>query len=332
MTPTILLVDVPSEESDSWKSFLEDRNFRVFLAGDAESALLLCLRHQPELVLLHDCLPDIRGIELCRRLKQNPLCQFIPVVVVSPSPESVDAASALDAGAAAFWGPPASLSEGLSRIRTLLQLKSYIDDQAMSVVVSLARSLEAKHSMTFRHSDRLTKLAIQIGENLGFDKAELEHLRLGCLLHDIGKVGIPDQILLKPSALNPEELQIMRRHPIMGANICAPLKSLRPVLPIIRYHHERLDGSGYPYGISGREIPQNACILKVADIYDALTNDRPYRKALSTDEALAVLHQEAECGWLDNSIVREVSEIVRPVPESVGRRHSMLLSYYSPSC
>src|SRR5437588_6630727 len=152
---------------------------------------------------------------------------------------------------------------------------------------------------------------MKLGETLMLREEYLEDLRLGCLLHDIGKVAVPDSILLKPGRLNPQETEIMRQHPITGEQICAPLKSLRPILQIIRHHHERMDGTGYPDGLYGGEIPLKARILQVADVYDALINDRPYREALSSEEALEILRQEAIQGWLDASLVCKVSRMCR---------------------
>jgi len=182
--------------------------------------------------------------------------------------------------------------------------------------------------LTDGHSDRLAEYAMQLGESLNLSEEDLEELRLGCLLHDIGKVAVPDSILLKPGRLNPQETEIMRQHPITGEQICAPLKSLRPILQIIRHHHERMDGTGYPDGLYGGEIPLKARILQVADVYDALINDRPYREALSSEEALEILRQEAMQGWIDASLVGKFTRICQMGDYLPGRGRSMLASYY----
>ena len=328
MNPTILLVDVASAERENWKAFLENQRYDVYTAETGESARQLCLQLQPDLVLLHDHLPQVRGPELCRRLKQDPPNQLTPVVLISSAPTPIELEQGREAGAADFWGLPSSLGEGLGRIQTLLRLKSYIDEQAKSVVLSLARSIEAKHCLTDGHSDRLAEYAMQLGESLNLSEEDLEELRLGCLLHDIGKVAVPDSILLKPGRLNPQETEIMRQHPITGEQICAPLKSLRPILQIIRHHHERMDGTGYPDGLYGGEIPLKARILQVADVYDALINDRPYREALSSEEALEILRQEAMQGWIDASLVGKFTRICQMGDYLPGRGRSMLASYY----
>ena len=329
MNSAILLVDVASASRDSWKLFLQSHNYEVFTADDGESALRECLQLQPDLVLLYDALPDVDAFDVCRRMKGNPLNHELPIVLIKSSPQPADVARGQEAGAADFWGTCSSLLEALSRVQSLLRLKTYIDEQAKAVVLSLARSIEAKHPLMNGHSDRIAKYAVHLGSSVGLPEEELQELRIACLLHDVGKVAVPDEILLKPAALNAEETEIVRQHPVIGESICAPLKSLRRILPVIRHHHERMDGSGYPDGLCGYEIPLMARILQIVDIYDALITDRPYRDALSLEEALETLHREAGYGWLDDSLVMKFSQICRygeylPV---IGR--SMLASYYA---
>jgi putative two-component system response regulator len=329
MNSAILLVDVASASRDSWKSFLQSQNYEVFTAEDGESALRQCAQLQPDLVLLHHTLPDVDGFDLCRRMKGNPLNQQIPIVLIKPSSDPADAARGREAGAADFWGTSTSLGEVVSRVESLLRLKSYIDEQAKSVVLSLARSIEAKRPLMNGHSDRIVKYAVQLGMSLDLPKEDLQELRIACVLHDVGKVAVPDEILLKPAALNKEETEIVREHPVIGENICAPLKSLRRILPVIRHHHERMDGSGYPDGLRGNEIPLMARILQIADIYDALITVRPYREALSSEDALETLNKEAGRGWLDASLVWRFSEICRHGEYLPVRGRSMLASYYT---
>jgi putative two-component system response regulator len=262
-------------------------------------------------------------------MKGNPLNQHIPIVLIKASSDPADAARGREAGAADFWGTSTSLGEVISRMESLLRLKSYIDEQAKSVVLSLARSIEAKRPLMNGHSDRIVKYAVQLGMSLDLPEEDLQELRIACVLHDIGKVAVPDEILLKPAALNTEETEIVRQHPAIGENICAPLKSLRRVLPVIRHHHERMDGSGYPDGLSGHEIPLMARILQIADIYDALITVRPYRGALSSADALETLNREAGNGWLDASLVWKFSQICGRGESFPVRGRSMLASYYT---
>jgi len=327
MRPTILLIDVPSTDRANWKGFLETQSYEVFTAGDGEAAQKQCLLLHPDVVLLRDTLPGIDGFELCRRLKENPLNQLVPIVLIQSSTHSTDVERGRRAGDSDFWGTCTSIGEGLSRVQSLLRLKNYIDEQAKSVVLSLARSIEAKDSLSERHSERMVQYAVQLGHSLGFEEQELEELQIACLLHDVGKVAVPHGILMKPGPLNEDELEIVKRHPITGENICAPVKLLRSILPLIRHHHERVDGSGYPDGLCGEHIPMRARVLQIADIYDALITERPYRVALSSREALEILDREAHHGWLDTSLVRRFSRLRQANQCHRGRGGSILASF-----
>src|SRR5438309_3850191 len=310
MAATIMLVDADAGNSSEWKGFLQNQGYSVVEVESGRAALLRCPEIKPDLVLLNSSLPDMQGLQVCQRLKADPLNRLTPVIMVVPSPGPFEASRAYRAGADDFWSKPSSRWEALSRVDTILQLKSYIDQQAEDVLFSLARSVELKCPVMTGHSERLMDYAVGFGEYLGLTSEELEILRAGSLLHDIGKVAVPDSILMKPGKLSAEELVIMRRHPIVGEEICAPLKSFRHLLPLIRHHHERADGSGYPDGLTGDSIPLSAQILQFADIYDALTTDRPYRRELSRENALAIMQSEASAGQLSQSLLREFSRFL----------------------
>lgn len=328
MMPTILLVDIESPNRSYWKAFLENQGVEVYAAGDAKTALEECRRRQPDLVLLHDTLADITACDLCRSLKAPPANHLTLVALVMNSAGAEEAQRGLGAGADDVWGITQSRFEALSRIQILLQLKTYTDAQVRSMVLSLAHAIDSRHPSTAGHSDRIADYAIRLAEDLHLNDDDLEILRMASLLHDIGKVGVPDAILTKPGPLTLEERAVMNQHPVLGENICAPLKSLRHVLPVIRHHHERMDGSGYPDGLRGSEIPLNARILQIADIYDALITDRPYRQAMQREGALQVLSREATYGWLDTSLVERFCTL-----DAGGffapRGRSMLASYYA---
>jgi putative two-component system response regulator len=178
------------------------------------------------------------------------------------------------------------------------------------VLFSLALSIEAKDPYTAGHCDRLSKHSVTLEKKLGLPEELLLALHRGGLVHDIGKLALPESILLKPGPLTPEERKIMEQHTIVGERICAPLRSFRHVLPIIRHHHEKLGGSGYPDGLKGDQIPLTARILQITDIHDALITDRPYRKALPLEQAFTIMREEMNCGWWDNSILEEFEAIV----------------------
>ena len=329
MNPAILLVDVASQDREELRSFLHSQKCEVDTAADGESAVSLCLQMQPDLLLLHDSLPDIGSLELCRRLKKDPLNQLTPVVLLKSSPDQWDIHRAREAGATDIWGTPPSPWDLLGRIQTLLRLKMYMDEQAKSVVFALARSVDSQHNLKNGHSERLLAYVEQLGESLGFGDEDLHELRIATWLHDIGKISVPESILLNPGPLNAEERGIMQEHSITGENICKPLKSLRRILPVIRHHHEKMDGSGYPDGLRGEAIPLKARILQVADIYDALTTNRPYRGALSPEDALETLLTEARNGWLDASVVLKFSQIYRYSENFPVKERTMLAAYYA---
>jgi len=312
MAATIMLVDADAVSSSDWKAFLQNQGYRVVEVNGGRTAIQRCPEVKPDLVLLNATLPDIPGFQVCKRLKADPLNRLMPVIMVALNSDSepFEAARAYQSGADDFWSKPTSRWEALNRVETILQLKTYIDQQAEEVLYALARSIELKIPPMAGHSDRLAECAVQFGKHLGLTPEELRALRAGSLLHDIGKVAVPDRILLKPETLSAEEMQIMRRHPIVGEEICAPLKSFRHLLPLIRHHHERSDGSGYPDGLAGDSIPMAAQILQMADIFDALTTDRPYRKELTVETAMAVMHREASQGQLSPKLFREFSIFV----------------------
>jgi len=246
-----------------------------------------------------------------------------------PSPDQWDIYRGREAGAIDIWATPPSLWDALGRIQMLLRLKRYMDEQAKSAVFSLAQSVDSNHNLKNGHSEHLTAYVEQLGESLGFGEEDLQELRIASWLHDIGKIGVPESILLKPGPLDAEETRIVREHPVTGENMLKPLKSLRRILPVIRHHHEKMDGSGYPDGLRGEDIPLKARILQVADIYDALTTPRPYRGALPPEEALQILFSEAENGWLDPSVVLKFSRICRYGEHFPVRERTMLASYYA---
>lgn len=325
MAATILLVDAGSLDSSGWKAFLQTQGYKVIEAESGKRAIEECPAVQPDLVLLNAALPDMQGFQVCQQLKADPHNRLTPVIIVAETYRLPEAAHWHDAGPDDFWTRPASRWEVLNRIQSILQLKSYIDEQAEGVLYILARCVESKNPLTDGHSERIAEHTVRFGESLGLDQEELETLRIASLLHDIGKVAVPDAILLKPGKLSAEETEVMRQHPVVGEEICSPLKSFRHALPAIRHHHERMDGSGYPDGLKGEAIPLSARILQLTDIFDALTMDRPYRKALSATDAVRIMHAEAEEGLLDGALLAEfLQSLANPAPR---RRQSMLRSY-----
>jgi len=244
-------------------------------------------------------MPGMDGYEVCRRIKAAPASRLVPVVMVTSLDQTNDRVLALEAGADDYMTKPVDRIELVARVRSALRLKSMYDslDSAEQVIFALAAAVEAKDPYTEAHTQRVADAARAMGVRLGLPARDLDSLYRGGLIHDIGKIGVPDAILLKPGPLDSRELAKMRMHPVIGESIVRPLRSGTNLLPIIRHHHERYDGGGYPDGLAGRAIPHLARIVAVCDAYDALVTDRPYRKAKSVDEALNILNDGAGHQW-----------------------------------
>jgi putative two-component system response regulator len=319
MPVTVLVVDADPRSCADWQALLSDQGYVVITAQDGEAAVTLCPQLRPDLVLLRDVLPDIQGLELCRRLKADPQNRLTPIVLLAAEEDVSYASRTFVAGADDFWSRAPTRWEALSRVQVLLQLKTYIDEQAESVLAALAQSIEARDPFDWEHCARVSNNAVRFGKSLGFSRNDLDALRIAGWVHDIGKIGIPPAILSKMGPLDPDERKIVEQHPIVGEQICAPLKSLRHVLPLIRHHHERMDGTGYPDGLRGEHIPLTVRALQIVDICDALTSDRSYRQNMSLPRALVILYEEADRGWLDAALVSQFASLV------VGAEGSIVL-------
>jgi putative two-component system response regulator len=270
----------------------------VVSAADGAAALEAVHRHQPDVILLDIGMPAMDGLEVCRRLKADPATRLTPIVLVTGQTDLSDRIRGIEAGADEFLSKPVHPHELRARVRSLSRVKHLIDelDSAEAAFMTLALTIEARDPYTKGHCERLAAHAVRLGRTIGLPQDDIEALHRGGYLHDVGKVGIPDSILLKQGPLTPDEFELMKRHPEIGDSLCAPLQSLRRVRPIIRCHHERLDGSGYPAGMKGDDVPLLAQIVGIVDVFDALTSHRPYRAALSREEAGRHLLVDAERG------------------------------------
>ena len=309
---TILIADDSEANRELLGDLLNAEDYRVVCAVDGQQALEQLRSDAIDLALLDVVMPGRTGFEVCQAMKAKPETRLIPVVLLTSLNSDADRIHGIMCGADDFLTKPVNKHELLARVNSLMRLKQFTDelDNAETVLFSLALSIEAKDPYTEGHCDRLSKYSVALGEKLGLPENLRVALRRGGLVHDIGKLAVPEHILLKPGPLTPEERKIMEQHTIAGERICAPLRSFRHVLPIIRHHHEKWDGSGYPDGLKGEQIPLTAQILQVTDIYDALTTDRPYRKALPSGKAFAIMREEVKRGWWDASILDEFEAIV----------------------
>jgi putative two-component system response regulator len=289
--PVVLVVDDGEANRELIEACLAGIDCQVRTAEDGEGALNAVQALRPDLVLLDVQMPGMDGYEVCRRIKAAPATRLLPVVMITSLDRTEDRVRALECGADDYMTKPVDRIELVARVRSALRLKSVYDslDSAEQVIFSLAAAVEAKDPYTEAHTQRVAESARSIGVSLGMDAADLDALYRGGLLHDIGKIGIPDAILLKRGPLDPDEEITMRTHPIIGETIVAPLHSATRLLPIIRHHHEHYDGSGYPDRLAGERIPKLARIVAVCDAFDALVSDRPYRVRKTVEEATAIL-------------------------------------------
>src|SRR6202047_335949 len=308
----VLVADDNEANRELLLELLTAEGYYVVLAADGSEALEQIRSGSIDLALLDVVMPRPTGFEICQSMKTTAQTRLIPVVLLTSLNSDGDRIRGIMCGADDFLTKPVNKHELLARVYSLLRLKQFTDelDNAESVLFSLALTIEAKDPYTEGHCDRLSKYSVALAEKLGLSDELLVALRRGGSIHDIGKLAVPERILLKPGPLDPEERRIMEQHTIIGERICAPLRSFRNVLPIIRHHHERWDGSGYPDGLKGEAIPLTARILQITDIYDALTTDRPYRKALSAEKAFAIMREEVKRGWWDGSLLNEFEAVV----------------------
>jgi putative two-component system response regulator len=309
---TILVADDNEANRELLCDLLAMEGYQTLCAEDGEQALRVLQETPLDLALLDVLMPGITGFDVCHAIKSQPETRFIPVILVTGLTRVDERIQGIRAGADDFLSKPVNKEELLARVRSLLRLKEYTDelDNAETVLFSLALSIEAKDPYTKGHCERLSQYSVTMAERLGLSHEHRLALRRAGIVHDLGKIGVSEQILVKQGPLTDEEWVIMREHPAIGEKICAPLRALRYVLPIIRHHHEKLDGSGYPDGLSGGAIPLTARILTVADVYDALTTERPYRAAMKPEEAFKVMREEVRRGWWDGELVNEFERMI----------------------
>jgi putative two-component system response regulator len=322
----ILVVEDDPTNAAMLAALLKQNGYRVSCAADGFEALDRLAQEPPDLILLDLGLPLLDGYEVCRRIKQDPRTRLVPVVILTAQDPVDTRLRVWDLGADEFISKPIQSVELLARCESLLRAKRLTDEleTAQAVLFALARAVEAKSPYTHGHAERVAAYALMLADEIRLERGQREVLRQGALLHDIGKISIPDAILDKPGALTAEEYAVVKQHTVQGARIVEPLRSLRETVPLIRSHHERLDGRGYPDGLRADQLSLPVRILAVVDVYDALSSLRPYRAAIPLPACLSILREGAAGGGLDPELVEHFATVLGahgfPGPDSEAAR------------
>ncbi|HET6486172.1 MAG TPA: HD domain-containing phosphohydrolase [Spirochaetia bacterium] len=309
----VLVVDDDARNLKLMCALLENQGFELVTATSGEQALEVVRDLDVDLLLLDVMMPGVDGFDVCRRIKGTEATRQIPVVLLTALADSESRLKGVEAGADDFISKPANREELLARTRSLIRVKRLNRDLVSleNALVSLANAVEAKDHYTLGHTQRVSTLAVAVGARLGLGDVELKGLRLGGILHDVGKIGVPEEVLNKPGPLSESEWVLMKSHAELGYKICLPLlESIGPALDVIRHHHEKLDGSSYPDGLKGSGVSRMARIMAVVDCYDAMVTDRPYRNGMPKEKALGILAQEVAQGRLDGEVLGVLESLV----------------------
>ncbi|KAB8316263.1 two-component system response regulator [Tolypothrix campylonemoides VB511288] len=310
--PRILVVDDHAASRMATVAVLAMEGNEVIEADSGFTAVELVAQKAPDLIVLDVMLPEMDGFQVCQLLKQNEHTRLIPIIFISSLNDKRSRIRGIEVGADDFLSKPFDRLELTARVKSLIRQKRLNEelDHAEQVLFSIARAIESRDPKTGDHCERLVKFGKAFGEYLNLTRNQIRDLMWGGYLHDIGKVGIPDAVLLKPGKFTAQEWDTMKQHVLIGEKICQPLGKIRGVIPIIRHHHERWDGSGYPDGLVGEEIPYLAQVFQIIDIFDALISERPYKKAFTLEEALAVMAEETALGWRNPRLMQQFTEFI----------------------
>ncbi len=309
-TLTILAVDDDPKSLEIEKVFLEALGHEVLTTSNGNEALVIIKTHAVDVVITDVMMPVMDGFELCKRIKENRETSLIPVMLVTALGQKEDRIRGIEAGCDDFFTKPFDKLELQARIRTLGRLKQFKEEleHAEEVLKALAFSIEARDGTTGKHCQRLVEMGTAFANHLELDRQDVGAIAKAGILHDLGKIAVPDAVLLKPGPLNDREWAIMKTHPVAGENLLKPLRTTQIILPIVRHHHERWDGKGYPDGLAGEEIPVNARIMALLDVYDALRIKRPYKTPFSHKKACRIIIESAGQHF-DPEVVKAFTDI-----------------------
>ncbi len=311
MKGRVLLVDDEKTVCEVLKIQLVEEGYNVEVACDGKDAWDKIPDFQPDVIVSDVMMPIMTGIQLCKKIKETHETRFIPIVIMTTLTDRAKRYEALEVGADEFLNKPVDTVEMFTRLRALIRMRRLIDDleDSKNIIRMLANSIAAKDGYTGKHVERVARYSLDLAKKSGVPEEDWNTIEMGALLHDIGKIGVPESVLLKPAALTKEEYDVIKRHPDVGVEICQPLNFLKDVLKVIHYHHERYDGGGYPKGLKGEDIPLEARIVSIADAYDAMTSDRPYRKGMPKEKAVEILTEGRGTQW-DAHLVDQFIEII----------------------
>jgi putative two-component system response regulator len=309
----VLVVDDDAGVTGLFTRALRPHGYGVQVAHDGPSALAAVHDEPPDIVLLDVMIPIIDGYEVCRRLRRDPATRLLPIVLVTGLTDRAQRIEGLKAGADDFLSKPVDLHELMARVASLLRMKRYTDDldSAASIIETLAEMIEARDGYTQGHCHRMANYATALGRKLRLSEEDLQALQRGGFLHDIGMLAIPDSLLRKEGRLSREEYELIKSHTVIGDSLCQKLRSLSSVKSIVRHHHERLDGSGYPDGLQGDAISLLAQIIGIIDVYDAVTTRRSYQQAEPSETAVEILRRQVVHGWRRHDLVEEFVGMIR---------------------
>jgi len=313
---TVLVIDDDEQIRRLIVSLIGPMGHVLKEAASAEEGLEKLREEPPDLVLLDMQLPGRSGHDVLKEIRADPRSRLIPVVMITGAATHERKLKAIEAGVTDFLGKPFSPEELVARVRALMELKLVTDalEDAEQVIIALARTIDARDRYTYGHSARVSLYASLLGERVGLERRVLATVRQGALFHDFGKIAIRDAVLLKPGKLTNEEYAEIKGHPREGRDLLQNMKTLAQAMPVVYHHHERMDGSGYPDGLSGHGIPIAARVTTIADVFDALTTARVYRGALSREETLGIMLEEVRKGWWDGRLLDEFRAVLETLP------------------